>query len=112
LTDNFLARRYALAMPLKQILKDLRLGISPSAATIGALPRPPNRQGRPVTQEEMAEYLGVSREWYVRLETRENVRTSIDFLQRFADLFVLSNQQRVMLLLAALPVRHGVNGDL
>jgi DNA-binding XRE family transcriptional regulator len=49
-------------------LKERRRAIPAEAVSIGEHRRDPRRIGRPVTQGELAEVFGVSREWYCALE--------------------------------------------
>ncbi len=62
-----------------------------------------SRVGRPVTQEEMAEYIGVSRAWYAMLETQARVRASAPLLDRLARALMLNSQERTLLFNLALP---------
>jgi DNA-binding XRE family transcriptional regulator len=91
------------SLPLNRLLKQLRLRIRPEAATIGNLSRLPRRQGRRVTQEELAECLGVSRTWYASLESRTNARASFELLVRLAEVLALTPLERGVLLVSAFP---------
>jgi transcriptional regulator with XRE-family HTH domain len=61
------------------------------------------RCGRPVTQEEAAEAVGVSRNWYRRLESGDGVRASTKLLDRLAKTFVHTPEERITLFLLAIP---------
>lgn len=90
-------------MPVNVVLKPLRLRIDPSATMLGSSERSLLRQGRPVTQEELAEYLGVSRTWYAALESSMEVRPSFALLERLADVLMLTPEERTALFDAAFP---------
>ena len=89
-------------MQLTTFLRDLRLRIDPEVTSLGSWPRLKNRQGRPVTQDEIAECIGVSRQWYALLERRA-VRTSPMLLDRIAEALMLTAEERVSLFSVALP---------
>jgi transcriptional regulator with XRE-family HTH domain len=61
------------------------------------------RQGKMVTQEEVAEAIGVSRVWYAMLESGAALRTSSRLLARLADVLSLSDESREVLFKLALP---------
>jgi len=88
---------------LKTLLKHFRVRIDPKAKVLGPRARPPWRQGRPVTQEELAECLGVSRCWYGMIESERPARASIVLLDRLATILMLSARERAMLFALALP---------
>lgn len=54
----------------------------------------PERVGKNVTQEEMAEVLGVSREWYARLESGKLSRVSREFAISASDRLLLDDATR------------------
>jgi transcriptional regulator with XRE-family HTH domain len=56
-----------------------------------------------VTQEELAECIGVSRYWYSMLESDRPVRVSIFLLDRLAQILMLSAAERAMLFALAVP---------
>jgi len=58
----------SVAYELLRDMKSRRRAIPPEARLIGEYKRGARRIGRPVTQEELAEALGISREWYCALE--------------------------------------------
>jgi transcriptional regulator with XRE-family HTH domain len=88
---------------LATFLKTLRLRIPPDSTTIGSWRRLPKRLGRPVSQEEIAEALGVSRNWYRRLESNSHVRASIKLLDRLARTYAVTPEERKQLFFLAIP---------
>ena len=92
---------------LATFLKMHRQRIPPETATLGGWKRLPSRHGRRVTQEEVAEAVGVSRNWYRRLESGDGVRASMKLLIRLADAFAFTYEERTSLfLLAILEIQH------
>jgi DNA-binding XRE family transcriptional regulator len=88
---------------LKQVLRHFRVRIDPYETVLGAQTRLPSRHGKTVTQEELAECIGVSRYWYSMLESEKPVRVSIFLLDRLARALMLSVTERAMLFSLALP---------
>jgi transcriptional regulator with XRE-family HTH domain len=88
---------------LRTFLKQHRLRIHPETTVLGTSKRLPTRHGRPVTQEEIAECIGVSRVWYAMLESRADVRTSPALLDRLASALMLTAEERASLFNLALP---------
>jgi Helix-turn-helix domain len=86
---------------ISAVLRERRLRLPPESTTLGFFERHPNRVGRPVTQEEIAEAAGVSRFWYGLLEGRTPVNASPALLVRLAQLLMLDDVERVALLRAA-----------
>jgi transcriptional regulator with XRE-family HTH domain len=84
-------------------LKPLRGQIDPDVAALGPYPRLPSRLGKRVTQEELAEAIGVSREWYAMLESATETRTSPALLHRLANALMLAPEQRARLFQLAVP---------
>jgi transcriptional regulator with XRE-family HTH domain len=84
-------------------LRKLRQRIPPQTATLGSWKRLPIRCGRPVTQEEIAEAVGVSRNWYRRLESGAGVRASMKLLDRLANTVVFTPEERTTLFVLAIP---------
>lgn len=84
-------------------LKEHRRLIPRDAAALGPYLRPLFRLGRFVTQEEIAEAIGVSRVWYAMLESDAALRTSPRLLNRLATALALSDQDRDTLFKLALP---------
>lgn len=89
-------------------LKRLRRRLPPETANLGCWKRLPIRRGRRVTQEEVAEAVGVSRHWYRRLESGEKARASMNLLGRLANTVGFTPEERTTLFLLAMPdIRHG-----
>jgi DNA-binding XRE family transcriptional regulator len=88
---------------LGPFLKMLRQRISPGSDTLGPIKRLPVRCGRRVTQEEIAEAVGVSRNWYRRLESGADVRASTKLLARLAHVLLLAPNERITLFALAVP---------
>lgn len=77
--------------------------LAPESRFLGEHPRLPSRIGKPVTQEELAEHLGISRGWYTRIEAGAPAVFSIALLNDLADLLLLSDLERVELMRLAKP---------
>lgn len=84
-------------------LRMLRRRIPPEASSLGSCRRLPVRCGRRVTQEEMAEVVGVSRNWYRKLETDTAVRASTRLLKRIANVIAYTSEERTKLFILAIP---------
>jgi DNA-binding XRE family transcriptional regulator len=97
------ASRRAPSSRLKALLRHFRVRIDPNQNVLGPQPRPTRRHGKPVTQEELAECLGVSRCWYGLLESERPVRVSIVLLDRLANVLMLTARERAMLFALAMP---------
>jgi transcriptional regulator with XRE-family HTH domain len=79
---------------LSELLKKARRSIPIDAAQLGNRQRVPGRMGKLVSQEEIAEVIGVSRVWYAVLESGRPVQASISLLGRICDALMLDEQQR------------------
>lgn len=90
-------------MQLSAFLKHLRTRISPEAATLGPHSRLPSRRGRIVSQEELAECIGVGRVWYAKLESGLALRLSTSLLDRLAAALMLDSEERRSLFRLAIP---------
>ena len=88
---------------LASFLKTRRRSIPPESVTLGSCERLPVRRGRPVTQEEIAEAVGISRNWYRRLESSDAPRASAKLLDRIAKAFQFTPEERMKLFLLAIP---------
>jgi DNA-binding XRE family transcriptional regulator len=84
-------------------LKTRRRSIPPESATLGSRKRLPARRGRRVTQEEIAEAVGISRNWYRRLESFDAPRASVKLLDRIAQAFQFTPEERMKLFLLGIP---------
>lgn len=89
---------------LAVLLKSLRQRIDPGVRTLGSHARVPGRLGKRVTQEELAEVIGVSREWYAILESGSaKARASTALVDRLSDALMLTPEERAALFQLALP---------
>jgi transcriptional regulator with XRE-family HTH domain len=88
---------------LGEILRRSRAGVSPDCASLGPYLRQPIRIGKPVTQQEVAEAVGISREWYARLENDGSARVSSAVLGRIADALMVHPLERTALFELAVP---------
>jgi hypothetical protein len=85
------------------LLRHFRRRIDGKSAALGPYQRLPCRCGKPVTQEELAEYVGVSRTWYSLLESKRPVRVSLVLLDRLSAALMLTREERARLFTLALP---------
>lgn len=81
-------------MELRSFLRQARARISPLAPNLGPQARLPLRHGRIVSQEELAECIGVSRVWYAKLEAGIALRPSTALLDRLATALMLNPEER------------------
>src|SRR5258708_36399787 len=88
---------------LASFLKARRRNIPPNSVTLGSWERLPGRCGRRVTQEEIAEAVGISRNWYRCLENGDAPRASPKLLDRIANAFQCTPEERTMLFALAIP---------
>jgi transcriptional regulator with XRE-family HTH domain len=88
---------------LGAFLRTLRRRIPPGSDTLGPSERLPIRRGRRVTQEEVAEVVGVSRNWYRRLESGSSIRASNKLLARLACALAMTTGERITLFALAVP---------
>jgi DNA-binding XRE family transcriptional regulator len=84
-------------------LKTRRQSIPPDTIRLGAWVRLPVRCGRRVTQEELAEAVGISRSWYRQLESGDAQRASAKLLDRIAKAFQFTPEDRTKLFLLGIP---------
>lgn len=87
---------------MRSLLKGLRRRIDPQILRLGEHERLNTRHGKTVSQEELAEALGVSRGWYASLE-RGMTRPSISLLKRLTIALNASREERITLLQLAIP---------
>jgi transcriptional regulator with XRE-family HTH domain len=92
-------------------LKEHRRLIARGAMALGPHPRLPVRHGKGVTQEEIAEAIGVSRVWYAMLESGAALHTSPRLLARLADALALPDESREALFRLGLPELANRNPD-
>lgn len=88
---------------LSAFLKQFRARISSDARALGPFLRSPHRIGKPVSQEEIAEAAGISRQWYVLLESTREIRVSPEVLGRIADALMLDPSERSSLVDLVVP---------
>ncbi|HTV91700.1 MAG TPA: helix-turn-helix transcriptional regulator [Verrucomicrobiae bacterium] len=88
---------------VRALLKALRARVDPRAKTLGTHERVWSRHGRPVSQEELAEAIGVSRGWYSLLENGAPIRPSVALLDRIAAALGATPEERVMIFRLAIP---------
>ncbi|HTJ28398.1 MAG TPA: helix-turn-helix transcriptional regulator [Candidatus Limnocylindria bacterium] len=88
---------------LSALLRERRRQLRPDTTTLGFFERHPQRIGKRVTQEEIAEAAGVSRVWYGLLEGAAKVNASPALLSRLAEVLMLDEAERIALLHAAIP---------
>jgi transcriptional regulator with XRE-family HTH domain len=88
---------------LHRFVRERRQRLAPESHFLGERPRLPTRIGKPVTQEEPAEHLGISRQWYSRFEAGAPADFSTELLSRLSDLLLLSVSERAELVQLAMP---------
>src|SRR3984893_519366 len=88
---------------LGEFLRILRLRLNKHETAFGSLERLPSKVGRRVTQEEIAEVVGVSRGWYRMLESDNTTRTSPRLVVRIANALMLSVSEQAHLFHLAFP---------
>jgi transcriptional regulator with XRE-family HTH domain len=88
---------------LHRFVRERRLRLAPESLFLGERRRLPNRIGKPVTQEELAEHLGITRGWYARFEAGAATAFSIALLNRLGDVLLLSAPERAELIRLAMP---------
>jgi transcriptional regulator with XRE-family HTH domain len=88
---------------LGELLKRCRTRIGHERASLGPYLRLPVRIGKVITQEEVAEAVGISRQWYGLLESNHRVRVSSAVLTRVADALMMDVTERATLFRLALP---------
>jgi transcriptional regulator with XRE-family HTH domain len=93
---------------LGAFLKMLRQRVAPESTVLGPYERLPSRHGRRVTQEELAEAVGVSRGWYKLLESGARVRSSMPLLERLAQALGATADERSKLFSLAAAEMWGI----
>jgi transcriptional regulator with XRE-family HTH domain len=84
-------------------LKLLRRRIDPNAHVLGPYVRLSHVVGKRITQDELAEAIGISRQWYAVLESAGTTRTSASLVDRLADALMVTPEERARLFQLALP---------
>jgi transcriptional regulator with XRE-family HTH domain len=79
------------------LLRNGRKRIASEQDSLGPYTRIPLRVGKPVTQEELAEAVGTSREWYGMLESGRSPGVSSRLLSKVADVLMLDSDERAEL---------------
>jgi DNA-binding XRE family transcriptional regulator len=92
----------------RELLLHLRRRIDPDTKTLGSYERLESRRGRPVSQEELAEAISVSRGWYARLESGRPVQPSVSALHRIAEALQATPGERALLFRLAIPALQSV----
>jgi transcriptional regulator with XRE-family HTH domain len=88
---------------LALLLNFLRRRVDPEVHVLGPFARRSERLGKRVTQEELADAIGVSRGWYASLESGGTIRTSVGLVERLADALMVRPEERATLLQLAVP---------
>jgi transcriptional regulator with XRE-family HTH domain len=88
---------------LHRFVRQRRMRLAPESHFLGEHRRLSARIGKPVTQEEIAEHLGISRQWYARFEGGAPAEFSPPLLGRLCDLLLLSPTERAELMRLAMP---------
>jgi transcriptional regulator with XRE-family HTH domain len=88
---------------LALFLRLLRQRIDPDVRDLGPFARHSGRLGKLVTQQELAEAIGVTREWYAALESAAPHRTSTSLIDRLADALMVTAEERARLFRLAVP---------
>lgn len=93
---------------IRSLLKGMRRRLDPAAPKLGDHERVSSRRGRAVSQEELAEAVGVSRNWYASIERGEPVSPSIAMLRRLATALNATPDERAELFQLAIPDLRGL----
>lgn len=88
---------------LRVLLRRLRGRLDPATARLGEHERLGTRRGKPVSQEELAEAVGVTRGWYAMLERGEAVQPSLSMLNRLACALNATKDEHCTLFKLAIP---------
>lgn len=98
---------------LALFLRFLRERIEPEVRDLGPHARLPKRRNKRVTQDEVAEASGVTREWYAVLESGATAQPSPALLDRLAVVLMVTSEERAKLFDLALPEpwRVGLRDD-
>lgn len=88
---------------LSALLKRCRARIPPERSSLGPYLRLPRRIGKAVSQEEVADAVGISRQWYVLLEKDPPARVSVTVLARVADALMMDPAERSALFRLTVP---------
>jgi transcriptional regulator with XRE-family HTH domain len=91
---------------LGTLLKRCRTRIDLERRSLGSFSRLASRIGKPPSQEEVSEAVGITRQWYAMMETNRPVRVSTRVLARIADVLMMDVSERAALFRLALPELH------
>jgi len=87
---------------IPSLLKELRGRLDPATIMLGDHERIRSRRGKAISQEELAEAIGVSRGWYACLESGSR-RPSLAVIDRIATALNTSPNERATLFQLAIP---------
>jgi transcriptional regulator with XRE-family HTH domain len=93
------------------LLRTLRGRLDPNAATLGGYVRLLSRRGRIISQDEVAEAIGVSRRWYTSLESGASSRPSFSLVTRLANTLNVDCKERLALFQVAFPALKHITED-
>ena len=96
---------------LSLLLTGCRASVDLNVEFLGSKARHPRRVGKRVTQEEVAEAAGITREWYAALERGRQIRVSPVVLSRIADTLAMTDEERRILFTLAVPELTHVFGS-
>ena len=82
---------------MRSFLKALRRRLDPHTLILGDYERLNTRRGRWISQEEIAEAVGVSRAWYALIESGAPVQPSVSLLDRLASALNATPRERAKL---------------
>jgi transcriptional regulator with XRE-family HTH domain len=85
------------------LIRGARTSIDPFVTMLGPIRRLDSRIGRPITQDEVAEASGISRQWYATLEQGAPVNVSLAVLDRIACVLELDGPTRSELFALCFP---------
>ena len=85
-----------------EALRCYRLDVPLETSALGCYARVSNRIGKRVSQEELAEAIGISRTWYSIIEVGR-VRPSIELVSRICNALMLDEAKRLKLVDLAFP---------
>ncbi|MBV8637378.1 MAG: helix-turn-helix transcriptional regulator [Candidatus Eremiobacteraeota bacterium] len=94
---------------LSSFLRRCRSRIPSESEFLGHFQRQRARVGKPLTQDEVAEACGISRQWYVLMENDRSVRVSGKALLRIAETLRMTPAERVTLFRLAVPELRSVS---
>jgi transcriptional regulator with XRE-family HTH domain len=91
---------------IRFFLKALRRRLPAGTKMLGEHERLGCRRGRAVSQEELAEAVGVSRGWYAMLENGVPIQASMSMLDRLATALQANPDERATLFRLAIPLER------